>query len=489
MRPLTCLEEARYYKSKACHICDKEFCEFDDEIENYKVRDHCHLSGDYRGPAHNECNLKYRESRTIPVVFHNLSGYDSHFIIREIAESFKGEIQVIPCTDQLYISFTKSVDDTRDNADNFEQIKKNTIRFKFIDSFRFMAASLDQLSSILPSDKKMILRQEFNNLDDGKLAMLERKGVFPYDFVDSWEKLDFNMLPDKDSFYSKLTESHISDDEYAFAQTVWNAFDINTLGDYADLYLKTDVLLLADVFENFRSCCIDIYKLDPAHYYTLPGFSWDAMLKYTRVTYELLSDIDMLLFVERGIRGGISQCSERYAKANNKYRGESFDPTQPSSYLMYLDVNNLYGYAMNDYLPLNNFQWADHLKSAEAILDMVNQNATIGCLIEVDLKYVPELHDRHKDYPLCAENQCPPGSNHPKLLLTLHDKKNYVMHHKTLELVLREGVQVEKIHRVLTFTQRKWLKPYIELNTMLRTLATNEFEKKTVQRYVEYHFW
>lgn len=474
---ITELQEKKFQLARTCHICSKDFSELDDEFCNYKVRDHCHITGAYRGPAHNGCNLKFRESRTIPVIFHNLSGYDSHFIIHEIANRFAGEINIIASTDQNYVSFTKTVSDTKPYGVNFRDIARNTIKFKFIDSFRFMGASLDALSSILPSDKKTILRDEFVDLTPQQLNMLERKGVFPYDYVDSWEKLEVERLPEKDLFYSQLTETHISDEDYHFAKTVWDAFNIKNIGEYADLYMKTDILLLADIYENFRNCCLKIYELDPAHYYTLPGFSWDAMLKHTNVKIELLTDVNMLLFVERGIRGGISQCSKRHAKANNKYMGESYDPTKPSSYLIYLDVNNLYGHAMTDYLPLNNFQWHENMDT-DAILDMVKKNPTIGCIIEADLKYGQELHDQHSDYPLCGESMRPPRAKYAKLLLTLHDKKKYIMHHKTLELVLREGMQVERVHRVLTFTQRKWLKSYIELNTEKRTLATNDFEKK-----------
>lgn len=157
--------------------------------------------------------------------------------------------------------------------------------------------------------------------------MLQRKGIFPYEYVP------------KQAFYSQLNDAEISNEEYQFACKMWDKFNCKTLAEYSDLYLKTDVLLLADVFENFRQTCFQIYDLDPAHYYTAPGLSWDAMLKYTKVKIELLTDPDMLLFVERGIRGGISQCSKRYAKANNKYMGEEYNPDEDSKYLMYLDGN------------------------------------------------------------------------------------------------------------------------------------------------------
>ncbi|XP_016843293.2 uncharacterized protein LOC107981605 [Nasonia vitripennis] len=181
--------------------------------------------------------------------------------------------------------------------------------------------------------------------------------MFPYDHIKSFDYLNEISLPDKESFYSSLYDSGISDEDYKHAQTVWNAFNIETLGQYSDLFLKTDVLLLANVFEDFRSKCLHTYELDPAHYYITPGFTWDAILKYTGIKLQLLTDIDMLLlFVERGIRGGISQCCNRYAKANNRYMESGYDEDEESKYLMYYDVNNLYGWAMTQSLPCDGFK-------------------------------------------------------------------------------------------------------------------------------------
>lgn len=157
------------------------------------------------------------------------------------------------------------------------------IKLRFIDSLQFMPKSLDYLSSLLPLDKKKILQSECGEFSEEKIQLLQRKGVFCYDYFDSWDKLHETSLPSKGDFYSNLYESHISDDDYSFAQNVWNKFDIKTLGEYSDLYMKVDILFLADVFENFREVCFNIYKLDPAHYYTAPGLSFDAMLKYTQV--------------------------------------------------------------------------------------------------------------------------------------------------------------------------------------------------------------
>ena len=157
-----------------------------------------------------------------------------------------------------------------------------------------------------------------------------------------------------------MTDSHISDEDYKHWQAVWEAFSCTTLGDYHDLYLRTDVLLLADVFENFRRMCLHQYKLDPAHYYTSPGLSWDALLKHTGVQLELLSDVDMHLFIEKGLRGGISMINGRFARANNPMM-KDYDETKENSCMMYLDANNLYGWAMSQALPTRGFEWVSCL--------------------------------------------------------------------------------------------------------------------------------
>ena len=175
--------------------------------------------------------------------------------------------------------------------------------------------------------------------------------------MDSLERFKETKLPPKEAFYSKLNNEGISDEDYTHAKKVWKEFKMKHLQDYHNLYNETDVLLLADVFENFRNICMENYKLDPAYYFTAPGLAWDACLKITDVELELLTDIDMLLMFEKGIRGGVSMISNRYGKANNKYMGNKFNPSEPSKYLMYLDANNLYGYAMSKKLPTRGFKW------------------------------------------------------------------------------------------------------------------------------------
>lgn len=282
-------DESNFQNAKICHICEKPF-----QIgEEGMVRDHSHFTGKFRGAAHSNCNLQYNENRTIPVVFHNLTNYDSHFLVKKLVHGFEGDTKIIPINSEKYISFIKTVDKS---ARKFQHM----IKFKFIDSFRFMASSLDFLSSLIPSEKKAILRQEFQDLPEEQLRVLERKGIFCYDYVDSWEKLDETSLPPKDAFYNALKNEHISHEDYELVTEIWGKFNIKSLGEYADLYLHVDVCLLAIVFENFRETCYQIYKLDPSNYYTAPGLSFDAMLRHTKVELELLKDVDMLLFIERG---------------------------------------------------------------------------------------------------------------------------------------------------------------------------------------------
>lgn len=464
---MTLEDEVLFIWSDDCHICGEKFVE-----GKIKVRDHSHITGEFRGAAHKKCNLEYQESDYIPVIFHNLSHYDAHFVIKELARNMPGRISVIPCNDQQYISFSKIVP----SSISTDKVNHRNIKLRFIDSFRFMNSSLDFLSSMIPLSEKKILQSECKEYSEEQIQLLSRKGVFCYDYIDSYEKLNETSLPPKEEFYNALTESSISDNDYEFANKVWNTFNLKTIGEYSDLYMKTDILLLADVFENFRNTCYKIYKLDPAHYFTAPGLSFDAMLKYTEVKIELFTDIDMLLFIERGIRGGISQCSKRYSKANNKYMND-FDQTKDNKYLMYLDANNLYGYSMMQHLPIDNFVWCDETFSTDQILNIPDDSSN-GYIFEVDLKYPLNLHELHKDYPFCAENRLVPHTkNDKKLLLTLFDKHKYVIHYKMLKRVLRHGLRLQKIHKVLKFRQTPWLKPYIDLNTSLRTQAKNEFEK------------
>ena len=218
--------------------------------------------------------------------------------------------------------------------------------------------------------------------------------------MDDWNRFKETALPPKEAFYGKLNMSGVSDQDYEYSCRVWSKFGINNLGEYHDLYLCMGVILLANVFEAFRKVYLDNYGLDLAHFYTASGLAWKACLKKTKIRLELLLDPDMLLMFERGIRGGITQSIHRWAKANNPYMGSEYAPREPTRYLQYLDVNNLYGWAMSQPLPTGGFHWVD-IKPDE-ISKLVNSSEK-GYLLEVDVHYPRELHDCHNDLPFMCE--------------------------------------------------------------------------------------
>ena len=343
------------------------------------------------------------------MVFHNLSKYDAHLFIRELAEEFDvNEMEVLAENTEKYISFSVPIRVGLSGGDkgNEEQATK-TCKLRFIDSYRFMQSSLSDLVDNLAGTNtddiicekckdnmefiaidegfvakfeckncyysmksrqldERTLKYNFYNLyrycgsDDDVFRLLLRKGVYPYEHMDSFERFNETKLPPIESFYSEFNLSAISKNDYKHAKKVYEVMDCRDLGDYHDIYLCSDVMLLADVFESFRDRCQRIYGLDPAHFYTAPGLAWQAALKKTGVELELLTDKDMLLFFEKGIRGGICQAIMHYAEANNPYMGRGkYKPDKESSYLQYLDANNLYGWAMTQKLPTHGFKWVE----------------------------------------------------------------------------------------------------------------------------------
>ncbi|KAJ8887934.1 hypothetical protein PR048_007418 [Dryococelus australis] len=344
------MEEAKSIATH-CHICEKP-------LNGDSVGDHNHLTAKFRGAAHRDCNLSYRNPCFVPVFIHNLSGYDTHLFIRDLGID-ENKIDLIPNNEEKNIYFAKHV---------CEIVSINSLA-------TFPEANSDKRVSIFPMNF---------------LTLLQEK-VFTH--MTTWVVLKNleTSLPSKDAFYNKLNECSVTDEDYEFARKVWEKFNIKSLREYSELYNKSDVLILSDIMENFRDLCLKTYKLDPAWYFTAPGLAWDAMLKHTKIEPELLTDYDMILMIEKGVRGGISQCCKRNAKANNKYMN-AYDSTKEIFYLTYLDANNLYGWAMSQYLPYGGFKWGNTYIYATKIE-------------EVDLEYPHELHDLHKYLPLAPENK------------------------------------------------------------------------------------
>ena len=466
--------------------------------------------------------MRYKIPKKIPAVFHNGSTYDYHFLIKELVKEFEGNFECLGENTEKYITFSVPIKKKIDNKD-----LEITYKIKFIDSYRFMSSSLsklvDNLSEGIHNNKcfdcesnldyikikkneKLLLKcfncniyykKKFNkdlmkkfkntysfcNNDLNKFILLLRKGVYPYEYMDSWERFNETSLPSKKEFYINLNMEDIDEIDYRHGDNVFKSFKLENLGDNHDLYVKSDTLLLADVFENFRDMCLKEYELDPAHFVVLPGLAWQASLKKINIELELLTDYDMLLMVEKGIKGGICYSIQRYAKANNEYM-KNYNNNEESSYIQYLDTNNLYGWAMSKKLPINGFKWIDNNETAgpstkhvinEDFIKNYNENNDKGYILEVHVKHPKRLHELHSDLPFLSErmevNKC------KKLACNLFNKKKYVVHINALKQALNHGLKLKKIHRVIEFNQEAWLKPYIYMNTELRKAAKNDFEK------------
>ena len=475
---LSAEEEAQFQASTHCYMCQETF---QPELNNLKkVRDHNHATGEYRGAAHSICNLNKRRSKHIPVFFHNLRGYDAHLIMRGIhRHAGKKQIKVIPNNMEKYVSFQLG-------------------SLRFLDSLQFLGpgASLEALTGNLTEFPHLYEHMpnvwSLNNPD--QVQLLSQKGVYPYSYIKNFQVFEERSLPPKEAFYNELLEEDISDEKYQYAEKVWSTFQCEHLGDYHDLYLYTDIFLLADIFEAFRQVCLKQYSLDPAHYYTVPGFAWDAALKYTQVELDTIHDIDIYQFLERGIRGGISMISHRYAEANNSHLTH-YNSEKPNTFITYQDANNLYGHAMVQSLPISHFKWLSDRDIQAFNVMSIHDEADMGYILEVDLEYPATLHDLHSDYPLAPEkmvithDMLAPYQQQlkedlgykpakvEKLVPNLWNKTKYIIHYRNLKQALTLGMRLQKIHRVLQFKQQPWLKPYIHLNTDLRMKAKSEFEK------------
>ena len=516
MKPLTRQQQEDHNNAVVCCICHRQNRPFDPDTPNdRKVADHDHVTGYYIGAAHDECNRKRRVVYDIPVFFHNFRGYDSHLIVTAMSNAQYR---------------TRGIEVIGQNMERYMQVKWGT-NLVFRDSFMFLTSSLESLvQSLRKTDEhkfthlESLMTTRYPNAD---YKLLLRKGVFPYEYLSSFDKFNDHELPPRESFFSTLRGEECSQEDYDYAQRVWTAFGCRTFEDYLKLYLASDVCQLADVFQNFRSMCSGNYDLDPAYFVSAPQLAWNSMLKMQNLELELISDPEMYRMIQPNIRGGICHASGRYARANNKYMGALYRPNEPESFIMYIDATNLYGYAMSQELPFSDFEWlteAQHREAEAALtsddwlvtLRFLNSKAryfaelaravdAVGPLdpplrtdikldtayiFEVDLEYPANIHDRDDDYPLAPElleiktemlsekqlrlRRLYYGDSEPfsrKLVCSLLPKKHYVVYSETLKFYLERGMKVTKLHRGMRFETRACLADYIKFNTDKRAAA------------------
>lgn len=461
MSPLTADEVSHLNSVSDCHICKDEF-----KPSDVVVLDHCHILGNFLGKAHQRCNIMKQTPRFIPFIVHGGSSYDYHVLIMELAKHKLGTLSVLPKTKENYISFNLRM-----------KVEYNAnVDIRFLDSYRFLSSSLAKLTESMSScprfekyNRKLFPDMDFYNCPE--------KQYLPYEYYDSWEKLDETELPPIESFYSSLKNENIAPQDYVHACNVFNNLPVKTLRSYLEYYLKNDILILADVFEEFRKTVYDNFHLDCVFYYTLPAISFDSCLLKTRKKIGLMTDGTMYNLINSNIRGGISTAMIHYIESNNKYMRGGYDSAKgPPVYNTYLDVNALYAYTMTQYkLPDSEYQFIEHgTPEFEKICNTFMKipiDGDYGYVVVCDVDYPSELHDYHNCLPFLTEKM--QVGKVKKLIPNLFNKRNYVCHLAILQQAICHGLQLVKIHRILKFHQSFWVREYIEDCTRLRSRPTN----------------
>ena len=488
-------DNVKYNDTNRCQQCNISFVREGEvgaennnnnsSAEVRKVRDHCHITGVYREALCSKCNfLRKQKRRMLPIIFHNFKNYDCHILLkRGISEMSAWELSCIAQTKEKFMNLRANIP--------IGQTKTGQTRYftvNFIDSYQFLPSSLAKLVGNL--DNLPIAKRMLNKYQNCTMATLKRKGVFPYAYFDSLAKLNETSLPSIENFKNDLTGEECSANDYEHAQNAWSQFNCSTLGDYLKIYLELDVNLLADVFQQFRKVTFNEDKLEATHFVSLPHISYISAFKSTKETIHLLQDPEQYTLFERGIRGGLT------------FTNKHLITSGPGTILAYIDENNLYGNSLRQYLPHSNFEWCDeaeiqYFSDKDNILNIKDDNET-GYLFEVDLNYPANIHDFTADYPLLPESgeitfdQFSPfmkdyykllhGTDRKytptrKLLLTQYNKEAYIVHYSILKFYLSMGIELVRVRRAIKFTQKPYLKTYIDENSKRRQKSQNAFEK------------
>ena len=459
-------EEVRFQLAEECWLCEQPFTE---GTELRKVRDHDHLRGKYRGAAHNICNIncKQRSSSFVPIFAHNFSGYDCHLIFEELlTEAYNQNYNptIIPKSLENYVSVQVAC-------------------LRFLDSYRFLSSSLDKLVKSLDSLPVM-------NENGFKDKLLKKKLAYPYEYLnlDNFQE-PLNLT--KEDYWSTLTQSYPSDDDIKRTQELIDKNKNKNGRELTMLYLKMDVLQLTDVFENFVESSTREYKTNPLYSYSLPGYTWKAGLKLTDIKLDFIKEKELLLLLENNIRGGISSVM-----------GDRHVQSDETKQILYIDANNLYGWAMSQYLPTGEFEilplnpcnYTDNYNLEQLVEDLLQipDDNEYGFFIECDLEYPAEIKEKTKNFPFCPYqtkadpdlfsaymnnvNQ-PNYKPTPKLMCDVTNKSKYMIHYRMFKFYLNQGMKVTKIHTIYKFKQSPWLSKYIDHNTQKRTKAKTNFER------------
>ena len=450
---ITPQEEESFQLAEECWFCENP-------LDDTKVRDHDHLTGKYRGAAHNICNInvKQKSSSFAPRFFHNFSGYDCHLIFEQLitsAYNLKLPVIIIPKSLENYVSVQVGC-------------------LKFLDSNRFLSSSLQKLIASLDTFKYM----DSNGLTD---SLFKKKLAYPYEKFNpeniSIDSLSQPLNLTKEDYWSTLTQSYPCDDDIKRTQQLIDKCNITTPQQLTMLYLKMDVLQLADVFENFVEKSTLMYGINPFYSYSAPGYTWKAGLKLTNIKLDIIHSKELLLLLEKNIRGGISSVM-----------GDRHVQSDENKQILYIDANNLYGWAMSQYLPTGEFEKL-HFPNTECnypldqivedLLEIPDDNE-YGFFIECDLEYPVDIKEKTKNFLLCPyQTKADPhlftlymnSVNQPnykltsKLMCDVTNKTKYMTHYRAFKFYINMGMKVTKIHTIYRFKQSAWLAKYLDHNT------------------------
>ena len=437
------------YNQSTCWLCEKEF-KLKEIQENPVVRDHCHLTGRFRGLAHNNCNLNTRKAHTsfVPLLFHNFSGYDCHLIFEKL----------INMATEKNIKINEN-DIIAKSSENYISVKIGCL--KFLDSYRFLDASLDKLSITLKSFPSL----DANGMKDD---FFKRKLAYPYEKGNNIESYYKPLKLGREDYFSTLKQSYPDFEEIIRTQAIIVKNKIINLKELTMLYLKNDVLLLTDIFQNYIDTCKKAYGINPLYSYSTPSFTWKAGLKMTGVKLDYITDDKLRLLLENNMRGGPSACmGNRHVKKGERK-------------IVYEDVNNLYGWSMSQYLATGDFREIKVTRSNIISILRTPDNNEHGFLIECDLEYPNNIHEKTKHFPFLPEKKTikiedfspymtinKPKKYKPteKLIMDQTNKQRYFLHYRDLKFYIRHGIKILNVHTVYKFKQSPWLATYIKYNT------------------------
>lgn len=480
-------EQIKQHKAATiCYLCRKPFSDSEPSLSKCADHDHNLEINSYVGSAHNKCNAAKKREATLTFWAHNAQRYDMHCVFRALISHpmlVGKSIDVLPTTHDSYKSATIHIN------------RKLRRSIRFLDSFNFISASLDTISTSL-SPKDLFLMNQIYPMKSQRDLLL-RKGVYCYEHVQSHAQLlDEKELPPIEQFYSSLSGSTVSQEDYERAQAVWKGLQCKTLLDYTLHYLKTDVILLASFMDRFRSMIYRKYGLEVNWFVSASSLSMCCMYKFTGAVVERVSDPQMHAQITAGVRGGYAGVHRRYAEANVPGT-PTFKPEDPEKHILLFDVNALYSHMMQKPLPVGDYTWMSQQELDAIKWDELKESDEHMCIVTVDLSIPRHLHSRLDEFPPAVEKcrvpedwysdaqrdmirDCAlttPQLSEEKLVAHLHPKRNYLVHGLVLAAYIKMGVRVDAIKSGIRFRQAPYLKSYIQDLMEERQNAVYKFQQ------------